>query len=87
MNNVNTLGGCASSVLVAVSLSLLRALRRGAVIFPFLGTQWIAHAQEKGALTIEKKTPFLNFDCCVFLQSCANSTLIDALIFHLFLVL
>jgi hypothetical protein len=58
MNNGNTLGGCASSILIVVSLSLLHALRRGAIIFPFLGAQWIAHAQEKGALTIEKKTPF-----------------------------
>ena len=32
-----------------------------------------------------KENPILNFDCCVFLQSCANSVLRGALIFHLFL--
>jgi hypothetical protein len=58
MNNGNTLGGGASSILIVVSLSPPRTLRRGAIIFPFLGAQWIAHAREKGVLTIEKKTPF-----------------------------
>ncbi len=33
-------------------------LRRGAIIFLFLGAQWIVHAWEKGTLTKEKKPHF-----------------------------
>jgi hypothetical protein len=60
-------------------------LRRGAIIFPFLGAQWIVRAQEKGALTKEKKLNYKILIVVPFFSSCADGALRGALIYHLFL--